>query len=139
MVSYVTPSNASGSLSAGKKKDGSSLKAHFLTKKGRKLLGKWKEMFLVLDPKEGELHFYEKEGHHRAKGLLDLVHCKVYPVHRSLTGMLESFCVRSQYAREEQLWYLTCKNPDTSRVCSCLETFIKILTFETMKPFCDSS
>lgn len=92
------------------------MKAQFLTKKGRKLVGKWKSLCLVLDPQEGELQFYEKPSNHRAKALLDLVHCRVFPVHRSLTGMSDSFCILSRYGREEQLFYLACGNRETAKV-----------------------
>ena len=116
-ASLPVPSPSSQrSQNGNKEKSGLLLKAHFLTKKGKKLIGKWKPTFLVLDPAEGELQFYEKESNHRAKGLLDLVHCQVFPVHRSLTGMTDSFSILSKYGREEQMYYLGCENPETARV-----------------------
>jgi hypothetical protein len=115
-ASLPVPSPSSQrSQNGNKEKSGLLLKAHFLTKKGKKLIGKWKPTFLVLDPAEGELQFYEKESNHRAKGLLDLVHCQVFPVHRSLTGMTDSFSILSKYGREEQMYYLGCENPETAR------------------------
>ena len=114
---HVPVPNDQRSRNGDKDKSDVLLKSHFLTKKGKKLIGRWKPMFLVLDPHDGQLQFYEKESNHRAKGLLDLVNCQVFPVHRSLTGMPDSFSILSRYGREEQMYYLSCENAETSRVC----------------------